>query len=77
MDKLKRQLPEEFAKQLLSSPETGMGYQIATVTLNDGRKFERVCIVEGYLASIEGDNYMPFEASEVQSILVTHDKGKR
>lgn len=70
-----RQLPEKFAHQLVSYPETGMGYQIATITLTDGRKFERVCIIEGYLASIYGNHDIPFDASEVESILITHDKG--
>lgn len=77
MNILNRQLPEKFANQLISSPETGMGYQIATITLNDGRRFERVCIIEGYLASIDGNNDIPFDSSEVQSILVTHDKGTK
>jgi len=38
-------LDKKWAKVLISRPETGMGYQIVSVRLKDGRRFERVMIV--------------------------------
>jgi hypothetical protein len=57
-----------------AEPETGMGYQVATVHLEDGRVFDRVVIVGGAITSIRGESRIPFDESEIRRIVVTHDK---
>ena len=70
------QLPERWAAFLREQPESGMDYQILTVVLNDGRSFERVPHVAGQLdlTGIEGFWKLPFEASDIAGIVVTHDR---
>jgi len=51
-----------------------MGYQIASVTLKDGRRFDQVVIVGGYLTRIKGLKDIPFSEDEIADIVVTHDK---
>ena len=48
-------LDKKWAKVLTTQPETGMGYQIASICLKDGRRFERAVIVGGTITSINGD----------------------
>jgi len=67
-------LPETWASRLVSQPETGMGYQIATVLLKDGRRFERVTIAGGTITAIEGAASIPFSAGEISDIIVTHGR---
>ena len=67
-------LSPKWAKTLVSQPETGMGYQIATVLLKDGRKFDRVMIVEGRITNIAGSEDIPFGEEQIDRILVTHGK---
>ena len=51
-----------------------MGYQIATILLKDGRKFDRVMIVEGRITSIANSEDIPFSEEQIAQIIVTHDK---
>jgi hypothetical protein len=70
------ELSPRWSTYLRDKPETGMSYQMVTVTLGDGRRFERVPCVGGYL-SFEGLNgfwKVPFNESDISSIVVTHDK---
>jgi hypothetical protein len=68
------QIPECFASALLRQPETGMDYQIATVTLNDGRIFPQAVLSSGLITHIRGYTKVPFTSEEMASIAVTHDK---
>ncbi|MGD0546445.1 MAG: hypothetical protein ABR991_01290 [Terracidiphilus sp.] len=67
-------LSDKWAKNLVSQPETGMGYQIVTVYLKDGRHFEKVTIVGGTLASVHGHSKVPFEEPDIEKIVVTHEQ---
>ena len=69
-------LSPKWAKVLVSQPESGMGYQIATVFLNDGRHFEKSMIVGGTIASVNGDPNVCFEDCDIEKIVVTHDKAQ-
>ena len=52
-----------------------MGYQIASIILQDGRRFNQVVIVEGNITRIKGMmRDMPFSEREIADIIVTHDK---
>jgi hypothetical protein len=67
-------LSNKWAPTLVSQPETGMGYQIASVFLTDGRRFERVVIVGGYITKIGDSADIPFKEEEIERIVV--DDGK-
>ena len=67
-------LDPKWAKVLISQPETGMGYQIATVLLKNGRRIERVMIVGGQITSVNGEPNIPFGGDAIENIVVTHDK---
>ncbi len=69
------QLSDKFIKALIAQPETGMGFQIADVTLNDGRVFNRTSIINCELiAAVHGHKDIPFTEPEIAKIAVTHEK---
>lgn len=70
-------LPDRLSEFLVSSPETGMGYQTGRVLLRDGRRFEDVLFVEAkWLTEVRGYDQIPFDPAEIESIEVTHSKWK-
>lgn len=68
------QLPDEWAPRLVSQPETGMGYQTASVRLRDGRVIDDVLIIGGIVTEVRGYESIPFSADEISDIRVTHRK---
>jgi hypothetical protein len=66
-------LSEKWSK-LSWMPETGMGYQIATVVLKDGRRLNQVVIIEGLIAGIRNVTDIPFQEDDIEDIIITHDK---
>ena len=69
------ELPLRFEEELASKPETGMGYQVVTLTLgDDGRRFDRVVVVEGKVTQIKGMTRIPFSGEQVRQVILTHDK---
>jgi hypothetical protein len=68
------QLPEKWAPRLISQPETGMGYQTASVTLRDGSVIEDVLIVGGTITEVRGHDSIPFSAEDISDITVTNRK---
>jgi hypothetical protein len=67
-------LSAKWAKELVSQPETGMGFQVVSVWLKDGRRFDHVLIVEGCITRIKGLERIPFTEDQIGKIVVTHDK---
>ena len=65
-------LSEKWAPYLTSQPETGMGYQIVTVHLCDGREFDDVVIDSGHITRIGHSLDIPFAEAEIEKITVTH-----
>lgn len=65
-------LSEKWAPLLGGQPETGMGYQICTVVLSDGRHIERVVVVGGIVTEASGSKEIPFTADEIVEMRVTH-----
>ena len=55
-----------------SAEETGIGYQVVSVILKDGRVFEQVVISEGCIIEVRGHKEIPFTPDEVVSVHVTH-----
>jgi hypothetical protein len=68
------QLSSQWTKQLALMPETGMDYQIVSVTLKDGRRFDQTVVVGGTLTKIRGIDGIPFTEDQIEKIVVTHDK---
>jgi hypothetical protein len=69
-------LSEEWCNYLKSQPETGMGYWVVSVTLRDGRVFDRAVIVDGMITQIKDRPNIPFSVDDIAGIRVTHDKWK-
>ena len=67
-------LSNKWAKTMVSQPETGMGYQIASVFLIDGRRFDHVTIVGGYITKIGSSTDIPFDEAEIEKIVVDHGR---
>ena len=60
--------------ELASKSETGMGYQVVSVTLKDGRKFNQAVVVEGRITEIRSLKDIPFTEDEIAQIILTHNK---
>jgi hypothetical protein len=52
-----------------------MGYQIVSVTLKDGRRFDQVVALDGYFTQVRGHPVMPFTSKdEIGRAAVTHKR---
>jgi hypothetical protein len=67
-------LSGKWASKLAAGPETGMGYQIASIVLKDGKRFDRVVVVDGNVTRVRGVEGIPFSEDQIEQIIVTHDK---
>lgn len=67
-------IPKECLAVLQRDAETGIGYQIISVELKDGRSFEQVVVSEGCIIEVRGYREIPFSADEVASINVNHNR---
>jgi hypothetical protein len=68
------QLSAKWAPRLLAQAETGMDYQVVTVTLADGRRFEQAVVCGGVITQIRGLDRIPFTEEEITDLAVTHAK---
>jgi len=64
------QLSDKWAPRLLAQPETGMGYQIASVILRDGKRFDQVMIVGGFITQVGDNKEIPFKEEQIVDIRV-------
>ena len=67
-------LSSKWTEELINKPETGMGYQIVSIILKDGRKFDQSVVTEGQITEIHGYNDIPFMEEEISKIILTHEK---
>lgn len=65
-------IPEKCLDQLKRGPETGIGYHIISVELEDGRRFDQVVASEGCIIQVRGYKEIPFVPEEVVSVSVSH-----
>lgn len=66
-------LSDRWALELRDEPETGMGYQIATVILKDGRRLPNTAIIDcTYIGAVDCTRGPPFSESDIASIIVDH-----
>ncbi len=68
-----KSLPPRWSSYLMTQPETGMGYQVVSVTLSDGRRINDVAIIESHLiGEVRGDAEIPFEPEDIVAVELTH-----
>jgi hypothetical protein len=67
-------IPSGCVERLDRVKETGIGYQIVSVELKDGRIFEQVVVSEGCIIEVRGYKEIPFAADEVLSVEVNHKR---
>ena len=67
-------LSVKWAPMLLAQPETGMSYQIASVILKDGRRFDRITIVGGMITKVGTLANVPFSETDIDKIVVDHGR---
>ena len=51
-----------------------MGYQVASICLKDGRRYDEVLIESGVITRVRGLHEIPFTDQDIADIVVTHDK---
>jgi len=67
-------LPQACLDHLKRTEETGIGYQIISVDLNDGRHFDQVLVSEGCVIEVRGYEEIPFAPAEVAVVNVNHKR---
>jgi hypothetical protein len=65
-------IPRECVDYLKRDKETGIGYQVVSVNLKDGRCFDQVVASEGCIIQVRGYEEIPFTPEEVISVSVNH-----
>ena len=65
-------IPREYADGLKHHGETGPGYQVVSVTLRNGKRFDQVIASEGCVIHVRGHKDIPFAPDEVASVAVNH-----
>jgi len=67
-------LSDKWGPTLVSQPETGMGYQVASIILKNGSRYDQALIEAGCVTRIRGRKGIPFSEDQIAEIVVTHDK---
>jgi len=67
-------IPSGLVDHLKRAGETGIGYQVVSVELRDGRKFDQVVASEGCVIQVKGFKEIPFTPDEVASVNVNHKR---
>lgn len=67
-------IPREWAEYLRLQRETGPGYQVVSVQLRDGKRFDQVVASEGCVIQVRGHRDVPFAPDDVASVSVNHNE---
>jgi hypothetical protein len=59
---------------LKQAEETGIGYQVVSVELKDGRIFDQVVTSEGCIIEVRGYKEIPFSPEDVVSVNLNHKR---
>jgi hypothetical protein len=65
-------IPLGTAYDLKQQKETGLGYQVVSVQLKDGRSFDQVVASEGCIITVRGYTEVPFGLDEIAIVNVNH-----
>jgi hypothetical protein len=68
------QIPAGLVDPLERDTETGIGYQVVSVELKDGRSFDQVSTSEGCIIEVRGYKEIPFAADDIASVRVNHKR---
>jgi hypothetical protein len=60
-------IPTRFVDHLKRADETGIGYQVVSVELKDGRSFDQVVTSEGCVIEVRGYKEIPFRSRDGES----------
>jgi hypothetical protein len=67
-------IPSSFVEHLKRAGETGIGYQVVSVELRDGRTFDQVVISECCFIQVRGFKEIPFTPEDVAAVSVNHKR---
>jgi hypothetical protein len=65
-------IPPDSVVELKRNAESCIGYQVASVTLKDGRHFDQVVVSDGFTIQVRGYEDIPFAPDEVAKVRVNH-----
>jgi hypothetical protein len=65
-------IPREHADGLRHHGETGIGYQVVSITLKNGKHFDQVVASEGCVIQVRGHKDVPFAPDDVAAVSVNH-----
>lgn len=65
-------IPHESLDHLQRDKETGIGYQVVSVRLKDGRHFDQAVASEGCIIAVRGYKDVPFASDDVQRVAINH-----
>jgi len=51
-----------------------MGYQVVSVLLKSGKRFDQVAVIGGEIAEVRGLPDVPFAEEDIAQLILTHDK---
>lgn len=67
-------LPQACLDHLKGHRETGIGYQVISIHLSDGRHFDQVVVSEGCIIEVRGFKEIPFTPEDVAFVSVNHKR---
>jgi hypothetical protein len=67
-------VPQQCLAHLKQAGETGVGYQIVSVALKDGKCFDQVVVSEGCIIEVRGYDEIPFGVDDIMSVCVNHKR---
>ena len=67
-------IPTDSVNNLKREKETGIGCQVVSVKLKDGRCFDQVVASEGCIIQVRGYEVVPFAPNEVATVSVNHKR---
>lgn len=67
-------IPKECQALLKQAAETGIGYQVVSLELKDGRHFDQVVVSECCIIEVRGYREIPFSVDEIASININHNR---
>lgn len=67
-------LPARLLVKLAAMPETGMGYQVVSIVLEDGTRYVQAVIIEGEVTELRGLKTIPFTSEQIADVVLTHEK---
>ena len=67
-------IPKACLDDLKQGGETGIGYQVISVELKNGKRFDQVVASEGCIIEVRGYEQIPFAPDEVASVIVNHKR---